>query len=151
MELGEGGQADQGLADDRPPVEIVVGGRGAVEGVGELVVVIAAPPERADASVVGDPVEPGPGVLDLGPVLQGEPGGEECLLEGILGARLGEEQAPPGVPEELLSVALDERLERPLVPEPGELDQAGVRLGGQEAQGEDRGGRLGHRERVSDA
>ena len=62
--------------------------------------------------------------------LEPAPGRHQGLLERVLGAALGQ-HAPAGA-QELAPVALDDRLERPLVPVAGQRDEPGVGLRAQE-------------------
>ena len=80
-----------------------------------------------EAAVAGDPVEPGPH-SDL--ALVGDHrvvGGDEDLLEHVLGV-LGRAQHLAAEAQQARLVALDERLEGVLVAAPGQGDEGGVVL-----------------------
>ena len=87
-------------------------------------------PQRVQRRVVDDPVQPRPQV-DAGVVAaqRGE-GVEEGLLEDVLGPR--RRQQPRAVAQERAVVAVDDRLERAVVPGAGEVDQPLVGLHAQQ-------------------
>jgi hypothetical protein len=80
------------------------------------------PAQVVQAAVAGDPVQPGAGVD--GPVVgaDGVEGGREDLLQHVLGVLLrAEHVAAEG--EQARLIALDQGLERPVMPAPDERDQ----------------------------
>jgi hypothetical protein len=92
---------------------------------------------------VDDPVQPRAQLPHVVAARERAPGGDERLLERVLGARLG--QVLAAMAQERAAVALHDRLECPLVPGRGQGDEPVVGLG---AQRDD--GRRGH-ERVTRA
>jgi hypothetical protein len=107
-----------------------------LEGLAELVVVVARLAQGADRLVVDDAVEPGSGLGDLDPARQGLPGRDQRLLERVLGPGLGEEESL-AVAQQGLPVALHQGLERALVAGAREHEEAGVGLRGEQATGKD--------------
>ena len=114
LALGQRGQAGERLAHDRAPLHLLLRRLGAAQRVLELGVVVARDPQLVERGVVDDPVQPRAQVAHLVAALQRAPRRDVRLLERVLGPRLG--QIAPRGAQQRAAVALDDRLERPLVP-----------------------------------
>ena len=141
LALGQRGEPRQRALDHRPVLHdlrrtVARVARG--EQLAQLLVVVARRPQRVQRRVVDDPVEPRPQRLHVVAAPQRRPRGHERLLQRVLRARLG--QVAAAVAHERPPVALDDRLEGPLVAGGGERGQALVALGPQEGDGRRRHG-----------
>ena len=130
LALGQRGEAGERLAHDRAPLHLLLRRVGAAQRVVELRVVVAGDAELVERDVVDDPVQPRPQVAHVVAALQRAPRRDVRLLERVLGPRLG--QIAPRRPQQRPAIALDDRLERPLMPVPRESDQPLVGLGAQQ-------------------
>ena len=126
---------ERGQSGERPPHHRPALGQlrrpaAALERLAQLVVVVAHRTAGVQRGVVDDPVQPGPQLAHVVTAPQRRPGGEERLLERVLGPRLG--QVAPGVAQQRAAVPLHDRLESTLMPAGRQRDQSLVRLGPQE-------------------
>ncbi len=133
LALRQGREARQRLPHDRAALHLLLGRRPAAQRVLELRVVVAGDAQLVQRGVVDDPVQPRAQVAHLIAALECAPGGQVRLLARVLGARLG--QIPAGGAQQHAAVALDDRLERPLVPGARKYDQPLVGLGAQQDGG----------------
>ena len=116
------------LAYRYPPVEVCLRGVGARQTLAELAVVVAGHAQHVERRVVHDPVEPRFHIAHLGAGTQSQPRLQESLLQGVLGALVGEQQSP-AVAEQLAPIALHQRFEGSLVTSVRKREQTSVALG----------------------
>src|SRR5215218_4258434 len=136
LRLGQRREPGQRPAHHPSPLVVLGGSRQMrPERLLKLVVLVALHPQRVERGVLGDPVQPRPRLAHLDAALKRRPGVDERLLHRVLGARLRQQLAD--VPVQRLAVAVDQRLERALVPFARELDQALVALRPQDRMGEE--------------
>ena len=133
LALRQGREARQRLPHDRAALHLLLERRSAAQRLLELRVVVAGDAQLVQRGVVDDPVQPRAQVAHLIAALECAPGGQVRLLARVLGARLG--QIPAGGAQQHAAVALDDRLERPLVPGARKYDQPLVGLGAQQDGG----------------
>jgi hypothetical protein len=132
LALGERCEARERLAHEGAAFELLGARVHDLQHLVQLVVVVPAHPQRVERGVVDDPVEPWPQLAHLVAATQRRPRAQQRLLQGVLGPPLrqhtarGAQQRPP--------VALDDRLERALVPRAGQLGQSRVGLRAQKGQ-----------------
>ncbi len=129
------GDLGERFAHREPPVELrVVGawvGFPAQRRVGQRLAVVGGVAQGVDGGVVHHPVEPRFEIAHLGALPHGDPGLQQRELDDVLGAGIGQPQAP-AVAEQRLAVAVDDRLERALVTLTDQREQPLIRLSRQQ-------------------
>jgi hypothetical protein len=131
LHRGQRGEPRERLAHGDSPLEVLGGRTAASEGFTEGGVVVAGEAEHVESGVVHDAIEPGLDLAHLDAGAQRDPGLQESLLHGVLGALVGE-QKPSAVAEQRASIARDERLEGAFVPAACEFHQTRIALGEQQ-------------------
>jgi hypothetical protein len=124
----------QGLVEQRPALEVLLGVAGYWKLFAELGLVSGPATEHVNRGVVGDAVKPGANLADVGSAAQRAPGLQERLLHGVLSAGVVDE--PPAVSPQLAPVAFAEGLERPFMTRPSQSHQSPIGLRAQQRGGQ---------------
>ncbi len=116
----------RGDAVERPAhvlaaLDLDLGAEASWKGVAERGVVAPGALHGIHGSVMDDPVEPWPQIADLGVVAQCGPRADQSRLHDFLGAGLRQESTR--IAQQWAAVALDDGLERPIVPGRGQVSQ----------------------------